>query len=591
MDIDQKDNDTQLQRSTFLTTGEAAIPDASPVDPESEQIQLLLKDKNLLLRSWTSYTFASDYMNPAAGFSFTLAVNELPAVIRDAVRVSARVRLIINDVPICDGHIDTIQMASTRSGGTLWTIQGRERLALAVDAVADPTLQIIDTYTLAEALKTIYGPLGWNTDEHFEMDSSTSRNVLKGLRGTPLTRGKKRKPLKSFVSYRTKPHNHEGLHAFAQRMAERHGFWIRCSEDGERIIVDTPDYNQPPSYLIRRVSGGLSNVIEGNVTEDFHGQPSLIIADGQSNHGEYGHGRIKSQMVHPYFGLDARGNLLNELSKLLASTQDFIAIPSATGPVVKAWHNARLNMPSVPARIVYLHDEESQTQQQLHNFVRRQMSTFVRKAFRANYTVPGHGQIVNGQFVPWMVNTVCLVQDEVADIEEPMWVSNVSFTKSRGGGTTTSVELLLLNAIDFGEQISNPAPEEARKRRMTELAAMQSRKKLWDQIRREYGPAFSTLVNYSEGFREDVLRQLDDPDYRAQVLRNRAYWRREGAANEELYSRAVAQQDARAMKAWNNASLQSAPNSPEWQGINPGLDAPSAPTQTATPDVDMSKWF
>jgi hypothetical protein len=83
-----------------------------------------------------------------------------------------------------------------------------------------------------------------------------------------------------------------------------------------------------------------------------------------------------------------------------------------------------------------MHDEESKTQEQLNNFCRRQMSLFLRKSLTASYTLEGHGQMVNGQFVPFLVDTVVDVQDEVGDLNERMWIQSVDYSKSRSSGTT-----------------------------------------------------------------------------------------------------------------------------------------------------------
>jgi len=420
---------------------------------DQDVVQLRIMDEHVTLTRWTGYDFSSDYMTPASGFHFVVADGDLPSEEREALKCGARVRLTINGAAICDGHIDSIEVGTNRSSGTTWKIAGRSRLGLAVDAIADPTLHIKESLSLAEALKLIYAPFGWLDDDQFSIDNAASRNVTQGLRGTPTTKGGKKKgprPLKSFVLHQTKPNNREGVHEFAKRMAERHGLTIRCSEDGERLIIDTPNFEQPDSFQIRRGRDGSTNVIDGTVKFDFAQQPACIIADGFSGGGEFGRGRIKAFCVNPYFGTDQQGNILNEVTAVLQKHPLAQQVVITTQPFERRTLN-------VPPRIVFLHDEESKTQHQLNNFLRREMSLFMRKSMTASYTVEGHGQVVDGAFVPWMVDTVVDVQDELAGVSERMWVQGVDYSKSRGSGTTTRVELVRLYSLQFGD----PEPESA----------------------------------------------------------------------------------------------------------------------------------
>ena len=103
-----------------------------------------------------------------------------------------------------------------------------------------------------------------------------------------------------------------------------------------------------------------------------------------------------------------------------------------------------------PFRPMFLHDEESKTQLQLQNYVKREMSLLVRKALTARYTGEGHGQGVGDGFVAWAPDTIVDVFDEPAGLDEPMYVMGVRFSKARvGRGTTTSLDLIRLGAIAF----------------------------------------------------------------------------------------------------------------------------------------------
>lgn len=420
----------------------------SPDTPDRQQIRLRLVDESVDLTRWVSYSFASSFLTPADAWSVTIADGDLADVEKDALLIGARIRLYIGDFPLMEGCIDRVEIDADRSKGTIYSLHGRDRLGAVVDSVADPRVQFKTGVTLAEFLKTLLAPYGWSGDEHFTMDAATNRDAKTGgLRGAPMSKGSKKKGpkvLKDFSLHQLKPHNHEGLFRFISRTAERFGFFVRVSADGEQIIVASPDFNQPPRYQLRRNKDGDTNVLAGSVVFDATDQPSIIIADGFSGGGEFGHGKIKSYCVNPYFGVDEEGYILDPISKILS------AYPEAE-PVVFVTQPFHRKANKFPPRPVFLHDEESKTQDQLNFFLRRTMSELIRKSLVCHYVVEGHGQFVDGVFTPWDVDTVVDVQDDIAGVNERMYVLGRTFDASRASGVTTKLELVRLNSIMTGE--------------------------------------------------------------------------------------------------------------------------------------------
>lgn len=419
----------------------------TPAAPDKQQVRLRVVDEGVDLTRWTSYTFTSNYLTPSDGWNLEIGDGNLAEAERRALRVGAQVRLFIENFPLAAGYIDRIEINADRRSGTTYSIQGRDRLAPVVDSIADPRVQFKTGTTLAEFLKALLTPFGWASDVHLDLDASTNRNAKTGgLRGTPLTKRKsKRGKLNTFQIYQLKPHNHEGLFQFIQRTVERFGLWVRCSADGEKLIVDAPDFYQEPLYQLRRTSKGDTNILSGSVVLDATDQPSVIIVDGFSGGGEFGKGKIKAYCVNPYFGVDENGFMSDEVSAILSK------YPEAE-PVLFVTQPFKQRAPRIPPRPMFLHDEESKTQEQLNFFLKRTMSELLRKSLVCHYTVEGHGQNIGGVFTPWDVDTVVDVQDEVAGVFERMYVLGRTFEKSRSGGTTTKLELVRLFSIAVGTQ-------------------------------------------------------------------------------------------------------------------------------------------
>ncbi len=417
----------------------------APDPPDGEQVMLRVMDEQVTLNRFTEYSFASDFLTPSDGWSFSVGDDDLPLRQRSALRCGARVGLFINSINITDGFIDSVEVLAGKSTGQRWVINGRDRLSLALDTTADPQLQFKAGATLAEVLKVIFEPFGWAGDDHFITDDEANRNASTGgVRGSKGRKGKKNfgAPLKSYVLHKLKPHNHESVWQFATRVAQRFGLWIWATSDGEQLVVGKPDFTQEPLYQLRRDLAGHGNIKDGSVKWDGTNQPSVIFADGFSGGGEYGKSRIKVYCVNPYFGVDEEGFVLDSVSALLLKT------PEAT-PVIMTTQPFTRRVSTMAARPMYLHDDESKSREQLEAYVRREMSLLLHKSCVANYVVEGHGQIVDGEFTAWSPRTIVDVQDDVAGIHERLFVLGVHYSKSKMSGTDTHLQCIRLNSIQF----------------------------------------------------------------------------------------------------------------------------------------------
>lgn len=426
----------------------------NPAAPDKQVIRLRLMEAGVDLTRWTQYSFAGNYLTPADGWSCTVADGHLDEAQRNGLVTGARVRLYVDNLPLAEGYIDVVEIDADRRSGVTYSIHGRDRLGAVVDAVADPRTKFSDGVTLAEFLKNLFAPFGWNNDDAFVIDNAANRAVKAGgSRGTPTSKGKKAgRPLKDFVLHQLKPHDHEGLFRFARRVTERFGLWITVSADGEQLIIAKPDFEQEPRYQLRRRNDGTSgheagtNILGGKVRYDSTDQPSVIIADGFSGGGEFGRGQNKAFCVNPYFGIDESGFVDPDVQAVLDKYPEALPILMVTQPFTR---RAR----RMPPRPMFLHDEESKTPEQLAFFVKRTMSELLRKSLTCHYTVEGHGQTDSiGTFTAWDVDTVVDVQDEIGGVNERMYVLGRTFEKSRSGGTFTHLELVRLYSIASGNQ-------------------------------------------------------------------------------------------------------------------------------------------
>lgn len=436
----------------------------TPSSPEKEEVTLFLPDANrgegLEVTQFTEYSFHSNFLTPADQWSFTVASDVLQQTLGDSVVPGAPVKLKLNGAVQASGYIDSVEKSASRDGGSVWRIEGRDRLGQAVDACADPTVSLKESMTLLQGMKQLFEPFGWSEDDQF--DESNEVDVLlksgghrRAKRKQSEGKGFGRKAIKAYKLHKYRPYPKESVYEFASRISQRFGLWIWSSSNGEKLIMSEPDFTSEPLYKLIRNANGTTNVLEGSVKYSASHQPTHIIADGYAGGGEFGKSRIKIIMENTAVRLGKPGGgffgdinddgakfAIPELEKYLNSGAKVISGPSF--PAANSLIAAR-------PRVLYLHDDESQTIEHLENFVRREMALLQKGSLEVNYTVEGHGQITDEGFTPWTVDTVVEVDDEVAGLREKLYVLGRSFNKSRANGTTTHLDLIRLNTLVFSD--------------------------------------------------------------------------------------------------------------------------------------------
>lgn len=383
------------------------------------------------IRTWTRYSLNHHFLSPTAGWDFELGGKTIDRALLDMLHPGVKVRMAVNGHPQCTGRIDSIEVHADRSSGTVLRIHGRDMLAQALDGNADPQHRFTRDMTLQTILEGIFvQQFGF---AEVVGDSGASKNVItgqtRGLRRSP----KRQRPIRSIQMHQTQPYAHEGGYAFAERLALRHGYHLWCTADGTGVVVDAPNEDGEPIYTLRRKTDAAAalhnNIVSGSVTLSMQSQPTHIVCDGFGGGAEFGHSRLRCFILNPVFQA--------QNSVVVDSYPD--AVPVETDFIIISPPPLLLPHP----RIVYLHDEESRTIEQLQNFARRQLALHMSRSLVARYEVAGHTQ--GG--IPWSVDTMVNVQDDIAGLHEPMYILSRTFTKDRHGGTRTHLELIRAGSL------------------------------------------------------------------------------------------------------------------------------------------------
>lgn len=408
-------------------------------DPELDTVALVLLDTGQQIDRWESYSFDSNYLTPSDAWHFTIG-GEVSDAELAPFTVGAEVALKINDGIQATGYLDSIDIQNDRRSGTKFHFTGRDTLGYIVDSCVDPRTVLKDSQTLEELLIKLFEPFGIIVLTPTNEDNRAAlTGAAKGGQGVKTS--KKGKPLKSYVLHQTKPYPHEGVFQFAARVCQRHGLYIQPSFDGSGVVVGKPNFAQDAIYRLRRkrgADGTQNNIIAGGVTRDGTNQPSVILASGFGGGGEFAKATIRAAAVNPFVEADVSA-VINAWPKLqMLPLGDEAA--QIGGP-----NFVPVSFVSKRARPLYLYDDCAQTQEQIENYVRREMSLRMRQALTARYTVAGH--LCNGAV--WSVDTIVLVDDDIGRLREPMWILGRTFEKSRKGGTVTHLELIRPGSLVF----------------------------------------------------------------------------------------------------------------------------------------------
>lgn len=422
----------------------SALGEARDQNPELDEI-VLETDAGVKIERFTSYSFKNDFLTPADAFRFDFAPGdtrtETVRKLIDDFAVGTEVRLSVNGRIQGVGHIDEIDLRGSKESGLEVEVTGRSKIGYAVDSCIDPGTVFAKEASLEEFVLKVYEPFGFDkvtVDNDIGRERATGKIKSKAPKARSSKHHRRKKPsagnpLNKFtLDTQLKPYPGEGAHAFASRVCQRHGLWIWCDQQGS-LVVSRPDFEQAPIYqLVRKDGDPATNIKHGGLRRSGKDQPSVIFVAAQAG-------------TTPDFMRSQR-----KLAGLnVATTFD----PDAWG-LREKYGYVRLVEPefapsvlvaSKYARPIFLFDNESRTEEQLENFLRRELALRMRHAVVGTYTVAGH--IANGAV--WNVDTMVAVEDDWSDTHASMWILSRSLTKTRGGGTETQIELLQSGSLEF----------------------------------------------------------------------------------------------------------------------------------------------
>lgn len=386
---------------------------------------------------FVSYEYHEDFLVPSDASSFVLADDALDDTDRSLLTCGARVDVLIGGNPQSVSYINKIRARSDRSTGTVLTLECYDWLNRTVKSHVDPQTRFRPSMTLLDLLTAVFEPFGMQV---LATDNIANRNAITGrIYGNKTTANNA--PLKSYTLHQIKPYPQEGAFAFASRVSQRFGLWLWPAVDGQTVIVGKPDFDQEARYQVKLSRDNTrtdNNVLSADVELSNEDQPSIILASGFGDGGEFAKSKLRSGILNP---------IVAQPFDSLAAIENAYPNVHFVAPDVSAIASGLATMPLTDATAIplYLYDPESHTQAELDAFVLRELSLRMRKSLVARYTFEGHA--LNGQ--PVAVDTIVDVQDDKSRLNLPMWIQGRRFVKDRSGGTRTTIECIRPGSLVF----------------------------------------------------------------------------------------------------------------------------------------------
>lgn len=355
------------------------------------------------LQWWDSYSVNSDFMTPSDGWSLSLGGDSYWTDIVSLVQPDSKVQIWVDGVQILTGFVDIVRTESSASTGVRVNVQGRDMLRPLIKANIHPGFSL-KGLTVAQMVEKVVEKYYREPRPTVYYDSAAERTVL-GLSGafTPKDRSAAQKKVIDFCA----AHPNEGAFEFLARNLRRFGLWLWATPDGN-LVVSGPTYDQAPAYdIIRRKGERGIGYLSSTYTQDHSTLPSFIEVRGKATAKEWDKATVR-------------------------------ATASDLG-VSDVYFNEPL----------YVQHDQAETQEQAQAFALQELTRLQENSRVYETTSVDHRDQTTGNI--FAINTVASVEDDFCHVRERMWVSSVTFNKSVSSGTTTSLKLLPLHAIQLGE--------------------------------------------------------------------------------------------------------------------------------------------
>lgn len=412
-------------------------------DNSTPELTVEFEDTGETWTNVTDYSISSSFIVPTDGWSCTVFDPD-PVKLRRMFLPLRPIRLYIGDRLQLIGRIDATAGAGGNSSAL--HVTGRDYLANLVMGSIDPTVRVTSGMTLADAIlaaTSVFGITEIETtiDEVRSKAMGTkryeSRFVDSGLALFKDSLNPDTRAMAELLPQReikvainepigdTKPGEGQGVFDWCDRLAARQGLTLQPGSKRTSLAVVRPDFSRKVAYTLKRPG----NIEDATATRDYSELPTVTnISARVAKKGKTSPGGYRS---YPASGPNSSASLwlLPEGRRILNDT-----VVESTPP-----SGARINPPD-HYQPLYQVDNESKDEKQLDNAARRMLADRMRRTLEYECTVTGHADPVSS--ATYVTDNMALVQDEIEDVDEALWLLETELSYSAGAGRQTKLTLV-----------------------------------------------------------------------------------------------------------------------------------------------------
>jgi len=368
--------------------------------PDELKIEVIGKKGSLgTFDSFTSFEVTTDITSPFEA-SFEVGDDGSFVSLQDVISHGTEYKVTVNGLQRMKGRVEINDIPFDATGGAVIRFSVRTKLADAQYASASPNIKVAST-SIKDFILKLYEPLGY-AESDFSFDPAASRDLMTGKstsgKGAPT-----RVDLEPIKAEQAKINPPESIYSAADRHLRRHGLMHWDAPDG-KIVVSYPNDTQDPLYHFRMnlgANGRNNNVLRATKTADYSQVPSQIAV----------------------FGVGGKRNFAK--SRVSAAVRD--------SDVVAAGMYRPVNILA----------EAIKTRELANAAVNREMSARRKRKDAYEIEVDGLSYWLNGERVPFGVDTVAEIQSDVAGGNlGAYYLHRVTMKRDTGSADTTFLSLL-----------------------------------------------------------------------------------------------------------------------------------------------------
>lgn len=379
------------------------------------------RDRALWPRVVTSWNIRSSYLGAVDSFELKLFDSD-PKRLRNLGLEPVKISL--HGAPQLIGRVD---IDENDDDGSM-TVTGRDYIADMTECCVDPTFAVKKGDTLASALLNSCAPIG--IDTIFGADEFQLADIRSGVSSA----GRKKTNFKAFTLGELKPEPGQGLYEFFEKLFARHRCTIQPGPDRNCLVLSEPSFESASIgklYRRRDLKATTGNITKGRATRDYSRFPTLVLGNGNAVDPGKSASPLKVELLSSIWGPKSFADFLIE------NTIQGRSLPS---DAVKSG--------SKLYRLLTFKDKTARSGQDLINAAYRAMSERFKDTLIYRCTIRGYQDPQTGAL--WSPDCMVDVEDEVADINEPMWIASRSFVYHEGEAFT-DLELWRPKSFMLGE--------------------------------------------------------------------------------------------------------------------------------------------